>query len=566
MRILKVLLSLVTAAIIGFFIAAAFITPQPEHTCALNPGHDSCAQCHNLHSAPGQSLMNQEVVETLCLSCHGPTGPATKKAEVHTNKDGSSYSFTMTCINCHDPHQNIMNRFGGTNLAQVGKALDSSGYAMLDTPNNGLRFVTFQSRGTDAGGPSIYSFADNDEDGDSYYDGVCETCHTQVANHRNNSSGAHNHYTGINCIVCHPHDANFHGSGGGCLGCHGGTQGPRRGVTGEFELTSHHAAGGAVTDDDCGVCHYEAVDSGFHMNNAVDLRDPDTGNPITAFTQFSRDTSSETLESWVVEVQNNFCLKCHDLDGATATYTGGSALLPFSSSQVTVPNVSTAIDPGNNYHHAVLGPGDNEYCVPSTTNGNNITMEPPWNQDGNHDVISCFDCHAANGHGSSNQRMLRTAIDLATMEATTDSDLLPAGMGVTVDNFCTLCHKASVYISTGNSDILGSVFEFHGASQQQHSSAGGNELGCLGCHGGIVDFGPPAPDNGSARGNIHGGNFVWPSGTFSSGVSTETFMVGGWNGGWDFGTNKQGNPEGYCSGGDCNHTGSATKNGQKYSR
>ncbi len=562
---------LIPVIVLGTF--ALMMIFWPKATGALNPNHD-CSFCHQLHDAPGQSLTDDVSVENLCLSCHGPAGTSTLKAEVHKNKEGSAYpAFTMTCVRCHDPHDNQPNWLAGTNLKMVGKKQDSSGFGRIDTPNSGVREAVFQSYGSDAGGPSLHSFADNDEDGNSYYDGICETCHTLAANHRNNSGGNHAHYTGQDCTVCHPHDNYFHASGGGCTACHGSAQdkgdgGPtRRAMTGEFSLISHHVAGGTVTDDDCGVCHYEAVDSGYHMNNQVDLRDPDDGTDATliSFAQFSRNTSSETLESWVTDVQDNFCLKCHDADGATATNFSGNALQPFSSASRNVPDTFAQFDTGNSYHHAVRGPGSNPYCVPSSSNGSNITMDPPWNQDASHDVISCFDCHGTSGHGSSNQRMLRTSIDLDTMEATTNKTNLPAGMGSTVDTFCTLCHKASVYVSASDSGAVGSIFELHGASQQQHGSSGQNELGCLGCHAGIVNLGR-IPDNGTARGNIHGGSFTWPSGTFSSGTTTEHFMLGGWINGWDSGLNSKGDPEGWCSGGDCSHFGSSSKNGQKYTR
>ena len=173
----------------------AVIIYWPGSTEALNPDHGTCSICHSLHGSPGQTLTNDAVVEVLCLSCHGPAGAATKKAEVHKNKSGSVYApFQMTCPDCHDPHDNRNHRFDSPNLAQVGKKLDGTGYAMIPTPNSGDRYVVFESRGTDAGGPSMYSFADNDEDGDTYYDGACEACHTQALNHRNNSSGNHSHY------------------------------------------------------------------------------------------------------------------------------------------------------------------------------------------------------------------------------------------------------------------------------------------------------------------------------------------------------------------------------------
>jgi predicted CXXCH cytochrome family protein len=546
----------------------AVIIYWPVSTDALNPDHGTCSICHSLHSAPGQSLTNDAVVEVLCLSCHGPAGTASKKAEVHTNKDGSSYiPFYMTCTDCHNPHDNIGNRCGGINLAQVGNKLDSTGYAMIPSPNSGDRYVVFESRGSDVSQPTMHSFADNDEDGDGYFDGACETCHTQASNHRNNSSGNHTHYQGTTCIACHPHDNKFHASGGGCTVCHSSTKGSRRAVVGEFSLTSHHVLGGTVTDDDCGVCHYEA--QGDHMDGYVDLLNPDTGGRLTPFAAFNRNTASDNLESWVTDVQDNLCLKCHDADGATATNFSGNPMQPFSSADRDVPDVFDRFDATNSYHHAVRGPGDNPYCIPSGTNGNNITMEPPWNQDSTHDVISCFDCHGTSGHGSSNQRMLRIAIDLDGVEAAGaagNPDLLPAGSGAAVEDFCSLCHKASVYLLDGDPEAAGSIFEYHGSGTFQHraqNSGHPNYMGCMGCHGGIVCFnaGTPPDGNGAARGNIHGGNFIWPAWTFSSGDATEHFMVGGYMSGWH-----TVGSTGECGGGACAHKGGPKVPGRTYTR
>jgi predicted CXXCH cytochrome family protein len=566
----------------GFVLIIGIFTLRiswPGSAAALNPNHGNCSICHSLHGAPGQKLTSDAVVEVLCLSCHGPVGAASLKAEVHKNKPSSSYApFTMTCTDCHDPHDNRQNWLSGTNLKQVGKNISGSSDARISTPNSGIRDVVFESRGTDAGGPSLHSFADNDQDGNGNFDGACEVCHTLAANHRNNSSGNHAHYTGQTCTQCHDHTNYFNGAGGGCTGCHGSPQdkgdgGPtRRAITGEFSLTSHHVLGGAVSDDDCGVCHYEAVDGAYHQNNQVDLRNPDNASvgAIISFAQFSRNTGTDVLESWVTNVQNNFCLKCHDADGATATNFSGNPLRPFSASDRDVPNVFAQFSPTNSYHHAVRGAGSNPYCIPSASNGNQITMELPWNQNATHDVISCFDCHGASGHGSANQRMLRTSIDLNGLEAAgaaSDIGLIPVSVRTAVETFCTRCHKASVYVSSTDSQAAGSIFEYHGASQNQHRAAGGNEMGCIGCHGGIVQFdgGLPTNGNGAARGNLHGGNFVWGPGTFSAGVTTQHFMVGGWISGWYTFVDK-GNPMGGCGGGDCNHTGRSNAEGKSYTR
>lgn len=194
------------------FIAILAVTLYyPESTDALNPGHGNCSICHSVHSAPGQLLTNDAVSEVLCLSCHGPGGVSTLKADVHENKSGSSYpAFRMTCMDCHNPHDNMQNYLAGINLKSVGRKISGSSNARISTPNSGVRDVVFESRGTTVGDPFLHSFADNDQDGNGIYDGACEVCHTLTRFHHNNSSGNHLHQVGKTCTSCHNHDTNFH--------------------------------------------------------------------------------------------------------------------------------------------------------------------------------------------------------------------------------------------------------------------------------------------------------------------------------------------------------------------
>jgi predicted CXXCH cytochrome family protein len=181
----------------------------PRGAEPLNPNHQ-CSYCHTLHLAPGTTLLNNTVVETLCLTCHGPGGISTLKADVHTNRTWSQYPpFRISCRGCHDPHSNRTNWFGGTNLKLVGTIQDSTRLARILTPNSGIREVVFESRGSDVGQPTLHSFADADQDRNGYYDGICETCHTLTRNHRNNPSGNHYHNTGRTCTKCHEHIDHF---------------------------------------------------------------------------------------------------------------------------------------------------------------------------------------------------------------------------------------------------------------------------------------------------------------------------------------------------------------------
>lgn len=173
---------------------------------ALNPNHQ-CTYCHNLHNG---LVPAAAVVETLCLTCHGAAGLSVFKAAVHTNKvKNSAYpAFRISCMGCHNPHSDRQNWLGGTNRKLIGMKLDATGVAKIQTPNSGVRQVVFESRGTSVGQPALHSFADSDADGNGYYDGICETCHTLAGHHRNTGPDSHN--TGKTCTAsCHLHTAGF---------------------------------------------------------------------------------------------------------------------------------------------------------------------------------------------------------------------------------------------------------------------------------------------------------------------------------------------------------------------
>ncbi len=202
-RFMLILILTGTAAFTGGFLLV------PGDAQSLISSHQ-CNYCHNVHGALGNALLNNAQVEALCLTCHGPGGISTLKADVHQNEARSSYpAFRISCRGCHDPHDNLRNWLNGTNIKTVGARQDGTGLARIATPNSGVREVVFESRGRDAGFPSLHSFADADQDGNGYYDGICETCHTLTKFHRNDPSGGHSHNTGRTCTICHAHVNHF---------------------------------------------------------------------------------------------------------------------------------------------------------------------------------------------------------------------------------------------------------------------------------------------------------------------------------------------------------------------
>ena len=390
-----------------------------------------CTFCHITHNAPGPTLNIAADVEVLCLSCHGPLGTSAFKADVHTNGVGS---FRMSCLDCHTPHSSLGNWLGGTNLKQVGRQKDATLFARIETPNSGIRDVAFESRGPALGGPTLHSFADNDQDGNGIYDGLCEVCHTQTAHHTNFQPDFQ-HNAGASCTTCHPHEDAFMPTAGSCLDCHISPQdngdgvplGGRRAVVGEFSMNSHHVAG-ILGDSDCVACH----DMSEHQNGRVRIKNVDDPSNLSLVAELTGDPMINPAEAAKLE---QVCLACHDADGAA-----GAA--PFSDGQMPPVIDSTA------------------WAVTS------------------HQALTCFGdgtfgCHES-GHGSQKLKLIgpfetaATGPDFAQQE----------------EGLCFGCHDGS----PASSDIQGEFNKgTNGANIFHHpvrdsEQSGGREAECTLCH------------------------------------------------------------------------------------
>lgn len=218
-----------------FFLTATLallLFTSAEKSCASNvdsvvKGHNTCEQCHGRFpfstgalkskSKSGRpAVIPEDEIDLLCLGCHGPAGIAMSKANIHGIRNYGEEP--AGCKGCHDPHDNNQNMLGRQNRMLIGQEVEHVGpnawnedqlNARIRTPNSGIRSVVFESRGTDVGESSIYSFADGDEDQNYLYSGICEVCHTRTKYHRNNPSGDHSHYVGQTCTNCHDHENQF---------------------------------------------------------------------------------------------------------------------------------------------------------------------------------------------------------------------------------------------------------------------------------------------------------------------------------------------------------------------
>ena len=178
-------------------VAMVFLVLGSGSVSALMPDHE-CAYCHATHSAPGFTLLNQSgtnlvlTAEVVCLTCHGPTGSSSLTADVH---DGGGFSFRISCIECHDPHDHQQNVNGADNLNMV------------------LGTITAMP----ALGDIDAIFADKDYSDLSWdyskpaspWNGICQVCHTLTRFQRNDGTKSQ-HQAGVTCTAsCHLHSNGF---------------------------------------------------------------------------------------------------------------------------------------------------------------------------------------------------------------------------------------------------------------------------------------------------------------------------------------------------------------------
>ena len=528
-------------------------------------GWGACDNCHSVHG----SLAPHDMLDTtysgitgsgmsatpenyaLCFSCHndltGPIGMDDSSRMIayfydrsinvgpqagHGVSTGGGYvapGSRLPCYDCHNPHGSV--GYGG---------LGGNGYLLSDQR------------------PGWYGLIDIKND-NAQVRRFCSGCHppSDVASTGTVEGlslsplpalvGAHASTSDVHCYECHgrdydtPTSRNVHNPdpGGDCIGCHSTERGPRRAVVTEFELQAHHVAPvgqtDSVTNNDCGVCHMEGsaisadVNSVYHANGLLELRHPDNGMALPGFADLTRDLYSAALEPWVLDVQNDFCLACHDANGALsleARVPGGTAQAPFSVAGAVVIDVNSQFAPTNQSYHPVRAVGNNPYTVPGTENNFTPTLLPPFNQTQAHDPISCFDCHETSGHGSANTGML--LVETYFREAT-----LHPSFWTAQQEFCGRCHNLTYYTQSP-----AGVSRFENHDKPPHVEPGGvakNSLSCRGCHAGIYDYDQDTGcDNASGIGRIHGYTHINSACSPTPGTQPAAFLFGGYMNGWQF--------------------------------
>ncbi|MBI4819432.1 MAG: hypothetical protein HY791_24385 [Deltaproteobacteria bacterium] len=324
-------------------------------------------------------------IETKCRSCHNPSGSASALAEValHVVRGDT----VVGCGKCHEPHNVEPSSGTGPQRRLVRSTPRWQGAGPVTHPSGGpSRFIT--------GAPG--------------YDGICETCHTETAHHRNDATGDHTHYADQDCTAsCHTHATGFVPS---CISCHASAQGSRRAVVGEFPASDAHAHyGTSLSPGSCTVCH----DQGTHGDGIVDLIDPDNASNIISGSGWATLASSPAASS--------FCLGCHDANGAQRL--GAKAMDPFGNGNAP-PDESSRFA-GTLQWNEWYGDGcfGNEGTLRAVNSHHDVSAA---DQAFSGAKLGCLNCHGS--HASSGTRKL---VD----------PFVPAAwwFGSTTD-FCISCH------------------------------------------------------------------------------------------------------------------------------
>jgi hypothetical protein len=498
----------------------------------------NCVECHfGVGTQHGNfSVPRDAAQQTACESCHNESGPASAKLNfsIHT---GPKYTTSVDCGSCHEVHNQY--DFNTTDAHSGGVTAPNIQWIRWDTTKyrpTALEPALFQ------GQTGFYAF----DDANAPWNGICQTCHQNTDWHRNDNTlgnPSHDHNMPSDCRNCHDHGGGWLGTGGDCTGCHNQqreiTANPgtfRRQITessaglgdGEFgtDFTSHHVNDGTgsqiATKWDCVVCHAEGnavtgeADGTYHQKDGVQLKDVDTG---VAYSDWSGLTPQQ---------RRDFCLSCHDADGATIIITRTdpdpdattNALDPFNdgvtnsheptgldgkatphlrgrcSVTATIPcvtaqecpgaetcqlsrvlNVAAQFNTSNTSHHAVLGAAYGSAAPFGSTVDNKITGVAGnlgWNA-----VLTCEDCHIGppdpkyattgaapiSGHGTPTARyMLR---DQDGNEAATAEP--------STTSICYRCHTP---------DDTDSVYPEHLGTTQHSQNFTLFGISCLQCHGG----------------------------------------------------------------------------------
>jgi predicted CxxxxCH...CXXCH cytochrome family protein len=327
--------------------------------------------------------------------------------------------------------------------------------------------------------------------------------------HKRSAGGA---VTSWDCIVCHM-------EGDPATGL------PRDGVAG-----GHMDGSVNLRDPDTGNNIQAVTFTAALGGTAAGSFGAGVGN--ATFTSFSRnlgvafENDPDFLKMAAIQV--NQCMKCHDSNGAAAFNTGGalagmasnkptgttrSAAIPFGTAisyaaipaaqggTATVPsgvgvtangtpggviNLTTSFLTTNSTYHPVLGRGNNSYTY-------GTRMAPPFDAgvtgrtaaSGTNNnfgyLLSCWDCHAANGTASN--VTLTGTVTAHGGTSTVRGTVFGFGASNPATQQATLCIKCHAQYDTLSASNHGAGSAF--SSSGSNSMANALKNGCTLCHGGF---------------------------------------------------------------------------------
>jgi predicted CXXCH cytochrome family protein len=374
----------------------------------------------------------------------------------NTSTDYGAWGSTFTCLTCHQPH-------GSTNIHLVSTTITVSSDVAELAVFEGSFPVNLQDS---TSGQVENGLADPTPEGS----GVCEGCHTQTnasgtpiyrGTGGGDGGGAH---PNTNCLGCHVHTNGFKGEGGSCLGCHNAektdTPANRRqvvGTGGDFERTSHHVWDGAdmsneiVTDANCEVCHEQSSHTP-DSDPQVLLKDPDSG---ATYTYTGTGGSIE-----------DFCVNCHDSDGATVSVTAPATPLdPFDNGQAPANIAATWTGSGHDVGLAT------EACLACHGGADSTRSGLSYDQ---------------NAHGSANANLFSSTVGGETVTYPTEEGL------------CYACHDADGP-SSADVETAFAAAVHHRVDDAEQAAYGGRAAECSTCHGALLHDMPATPVRGASN-------------------------------------------------------------------
>ncbi|MEW6219313.1 MAG: hypothetical protein AB1634_07205 [Thermodesulfobacteriota bacterium] len=436
--------------------AAGQAHPDTNHPGNHNQGNTgaSCMPCHSHQASFAHGGGAAGGASCGDLACHGGSG----------SHAGHLTDAGLACTDCHDLADMPHFKDGGTTKDNTTVCADchhdgtvvATGNKVLMPPPDWFSGQTLTCAGCHDSGPSYPSAQPKANTHAAHSGFSCDTCHSATTADGTTITGSahlNDQYnlkpgTGVSFIYL------FGGNGGlcasischggteatwgdsACLGCHRVAQNGRAAIGPQFDASSHHVQGIAVTGAHCYPCHWEANSDGsinptyhggsFNSGAPVDLvvygpgERPTSYNTGTAISYHADGSRAEIARL------NTHCLSCHS-DPNNDTEPFGDCNTPrqyaWDRSSIAARYSQTGVTTWGKY-----APYKSSYpriaakdlSKAFSAHGNAVGNEGGWSSvdndaDGRMDGLDaeiantragslnvlCFDCHNAHGSAAS---------------------------------------------------------------------------------------------------------------------------------------------------------------------